>query len=478
MAIALAVVLTLVLVDAARAGTYRVAQCGWGVGTELDPTYPATEGSAFSLNPAACAPPPGLSPGMRFEGSVAPNGVLGLARARWIAPSGTRFSAAHLTWSGSQQPGNWQALAVDIGGAFHLLAYGLGITAPTPVDLPIDGQAWAFEALVQCIFDGPVAACTRSTASTMRLSDLTFTLEDQQPPQARLAGPLLAPGWRRGTAALELGAEDVGAGVAGEAATIDGAPILGAAPTCAVQTIEGEVRGTKMQPCPPTATRSVEVDTTRLADGVHTVHACATDFAGDGGCAPDAEIEVDNSPPEIAFDDADEGQVAATVSDRYSGPASGTISVRRADAEAWTDLPTGLDRDGARAATLTARLPDLSAGTYLFRAVAADGAGNTGSTQLRVSGSAAEVRRKAADGQSGGGPAGRGGQSAARRATRLTAHLAASGQAGRAAGLTVDYGTAVELVGRLSGAHGAGVAGRPVVVVARPAAGIGGAPER
>jgi hypothetical protein len=207
MAIALAVVLTLVLVDAARAGTYRVAQCGWGVGTELDPSYPAAEGIAFSLNSAACVPPPGPTPmGMKLEGGVAANGALGMARARWVAPSGTRFSGAHLTWSGTQQQGNWQALGVDIGSAFHLLTYGVGVTGTTAIELPIAGQAWAFEAFVQCIFEMSYFACTRSAASIMRLSELTFTLEDQQPPQARLAGPLRAPGWGGGPAALELGA--------------------------------------------------------------------------------------------------------------------------------------------------------------------------------------------------------------------------------------------------------------------------------
>ncbi len=477
MAIGLAVLLLLALAGEARAGLYQVAQCGWGIGAELDPTFPATEGTAFSLNAAACSPPPGSGPaGMRFEGGVAPDGVLGLARARWIAPPGTSFRAAHLTWSGSPQPGNWQGLGVDVGSQFHILADAYTSTAPTPVDLSIDGAAWAFEAWLQCLLGGPVVGCTRSVASTMRLSGLTFTLEDGQSPQARLGGTLLAAGWHRGTAALELGADDIGAGVAGEVATLDGAAVLGAASACSAATIEGETRATKMQPCPSTATRSVEVDTTRLADGDHTLRGCATDFAGNQACGPEATIEVDNTPPATAFVAAAEGRVAATVSDRYSGPAAGTISIRRADAAAWTALATDLDRDGDEAATLSARLPDLSAGTYFFRAVAADAAGNSGSTQLRVSGSPAEVRRAVADPHGGGkGSSGAGG-----RATHLAVHLVAGGRGARraAAGSTVDYGTAAEVRGRLTDARGTGVGGRRVAVVAREAAGIGGAPER
>jgi hypothetical protein len=469
-----------------------VAQCGWGIGAELDPATPLTEGDAFTLNPAACTPPPGSgAAGMKFEAGIAPNGVLGIARARWIAPPGTTFTAVHLTWTGSPQPGIWQYLAADVGGEFHLLASSFVAAAPSPVDVQIQGPAWAFEAALHCLLGGPLIGCTRSVPSTMRLSGLILTVEDPQPPQMRLGGALPAPGWQRGKAALELGAEDVGAGVAAVAATIDGAPVLTDGSACAVRTIEGELRAIRMQPCPSTTARSVEVDTTGLADGAHTLRACATDFGGGQGCAPDAGIEVDNSPPAIAFVAAEEGRVAATVSDRYSGPASGTISVRRADSPTWTDLATGFDRDGSGEATLTAPLPDLSAGTYVFRVVAADAVGNSGSAQLRVAGSPAEVRRQVANAQEGGkGPRGGGGSPAARgRATDLTARLAPSGRGGRtdarrtrsggkaAPDLTVDFGTAVEVRGRLD-ARGAGVAERPVVVVARATAGIGQAPER
>jgi hypothetical protein len=484
MVIGLATVLLLLAAGEARAGLYRVAQCGWGVGAELDPTYPATEGTAFSLNSAACSPPPGSgAAGMRFEGGIAPDGVLGLARARWVAPPGTSFRGAHFTWSGSPQPGNWQGVGVDVGGEFHLVASTFTSTAPTPVDLPIAGGAWAIEAFLQCLLGGPVVGCTRSTASSMRLGELTLTLEDPQPPAVQLGGALLAPGWHRGAAALEVGAADAGAGVAGEVATIDGVPALGAGEACAVQVIEGETRGTKLQPCPPTATRAVAVDTTGLADGAHVLHGCATDFSGGQGCAPDARIEVDNSPPTISFTAAAEGQVAATVSDRYSGPASGTISVRSAATDDWTDLATDLDRDGDGTATLSARLPDLGAGAYFFRAVAADAVGNVGMARLRVAGTQAQVRHQAADGHRGGGPRPR------RRATHLTVHLAARGRADASSvelsdsdspgartagsGLTVDYGTAAVVHGRLTDARGAGIAGRPVRVTVRAAAGLG-----
>ena len=488
MVIGLAVVLLLAAAGEARGGLYRVAQCGWGVGAELDPTYPATEGTAFSLNTATCVPPPGSGPGaMRLEAGVAPAGSFGLARARWVAPAGASFRSVHLTWSGEPQWGNWQGLSFDVGDQFKtLLAHSTSTAsaAPTPVDLTIEGQAWAFEAWFQCLLTLPVSLpCVRSAPSTMRLSDLIFTLEDQGAPQVRLGGPLATGGWNRGTAKLELAAADVGAGVAGEVATIDGGAVLVDTPACATTTSEGQTRATKLQPCPATTTRAVDVDTTRLADGSHILRGCASDFSGGQGCAADAAIEIDNSPPSISFAAAAEGEVAATVSDRYSGPAAGTISMRRASADAWTDLPTTLDPEGDGTATLTAHLPDLSAGVYLFRAVATDKVGNSGSAQLRAAGSPAELRRQASDGHGEKGAGSRGaGPARRRRAAHLTVRLVAidggrQTSAHMVGGMTVDYGAAVEVRGRLTDAHGAGIGGRPIAITVRAAAGVGG-PER
>jgi hypothetical protein len=514
MAVGLAVLLVLAAAGEARAGVYEVAQCGWGVGAELDPSMAATEGIAFSLDPAGCTAAPGSGPvGMGFEGAVAPDGARGLARARWIAPPGTSFTAAHVTWFGNPQAGNWQGLGVDVEARFHVLAESWTSTAPARLDLPIEGHAWAFEAWLQCLLSGPALDCTRSVASTMRLRELLFALSDPVAPAAQFGGSLAAAGWHRGTAMLELAATDSGSGVAAANATIDGAQILGAVPACAVRMIEGEARATKMQPCSPTVNQATEIDTTRLADGAHVLRGCATDFSGGEGCAPAVVLEVDNSPPTVSFAAAAEGQVAATVSDRYSGPASGTIAVRRANADAWTDLPTALDAGGDGTATLTSPLPDLSAGAYFLRAAATDTAGNAASVQIRVAGTSAELRRQAADGHGGKSPRSRAG----RRPTHLIVRLNAGGGGERAharslpmanshteriavrplladspairaeraapgpgrggAGLSVDYGIPVEVHGRLLDGRGAGVAGRPVAIVVRAAAGLGG-PQR
>jgi hypothetical protein len=485
MAVGLVVLAALVLADAARAGTYQVAQCGWGIGAELDPTMAKTEGDAVFLHPGYCtAPPAGTPAGVWFETGYGPDGGQAVARARWVAPPGTSFAGVRFTWSGVLPWGFWQVAAYDDGVEAHGLAGNVIDNAPHQVAADITGPAPAFEVLLECLLHGgppPVEGCQRSQRASLSLSGLTLTVSDPVPPQAKLGGTLVAPGWHRGTVPLEIGAEDaVGAGVAGEEATIDGAPVLADPVACAVATIEGESRGTRLRPCPPTATGAAEVDTTRLADGVHTLRGCATDFGGGRGCAPDVSIELDNSAPEVDFAAAPEGRVAATVSDPFSGPAAGTISMRRADSESWTDLQTTFDHRGSGTATLSAPLPDLSAGAYFFRATASDVAGNTGSAQFRAAGSVAEIRHQV--GAVGG--AGIGGRSPRShgRATHLVAHLVSGGGGGRSrsAGsrLTVDYGSAAGLRGRLTGARGAGVAGRSIEVVVRAAAGIGRAPER
>ena len=94
----LAVVLALVLADAARAGLYDVAQCGWGIGAELDTSVQAAEGPGVFLRPGYCtSPPAGRPPGIMFFTGAANVGEAALARARWAAPPGTSFTAARFT---------------------------------------------------------------------------------------------------------------------------------------------------------------------------------------------------------------------------------------------------------------------------------------------------------------------------------------------------------------------------------------------
>jgi hypothetical protein len=163
--------------------------------------------------------------------------------------------------------------------------------------------------------------------------------------------------------------------------------------------------------------------------------------------------------------------LVATVADAHSGPAAGTILFQRAESERWTELPTKLvagERPGT--AELRAPMPELGPGIWLFRADAVDAAGNAASGNRRADGSAMAVRIGAAAAR----------EEAARGRTRLFARLLSGGSAehgrrGRARGdgesLTVPFGAAALLSGRLTDARGVGLGGRRLRVIARPSRG-------
>jgi hypothetical protein len=208
--------------------------------------------------------------------------------------------------------------------------------------------------------------------------------------------------------------------------------------------------------------------------GTYSAQVWLRDEAGNE--APASAIAVslrfDNIAPGVAFE-ADSGSgfpetIGADVSDEHSGPAAGTISYRRLGTNRWLELPTKLQRGAAPdAAHLEARLPaSLDAGIYVFRADATDGAGNTSSTTRRADGTEVALRKPVA-GSSGGGAkqpvvAGTG-------KTRVFAQLRWHHHHGPR--VTVPFGAAAAITGRLVDAEGAGLAGRSLRIVSRPSRG-------
>jgi hypothetical protein len=237
-------------------------------------------------------------------------------------------------------------------------------------------------------------------------------------------------------------------------------------------------------------------------------------------------LRFDAEPPKVAFDgkEGDEdrdppAQLVASVSDRLSGPAGGTISYRRTDAPDFTELPTKLRQGDDGKTALVAPTPALGPGAWLFRAEAIDAAGNAATTALRGDGTQMSFRVKAPPAAGGGkgddgkdaGPgkgggdrdcrarrarrAGRGrrakaavrgsaprtgrgraavcggavGGAARRTKTRLFVRLRGGHGSGEA--VTVPFGASALLAGRLTSAGGAGLAGRAIKVVTRPSHG-------
>jgi hypothetical protein len=222
-------------------------------------------------------------------------------------------------------------------------------------------------------------------------------------------------------------------------------------------------------------------DVTSIADrtvprpGTYLFHLWLRDEAGND--APSSAIEVpmrfDDIVPGVAFEptsDPDAADlprsVSAVIVDEHSGPARGQISYRRLNAERWIDLPTQMSDEEPSTARLSAQLPDgLDPGTYVFRAEAADAAGNTASTTRRADGTEMALRKASPPVSQARST----GKARGRAKTRLFARLRWRDR--RGSRLTVTFGAAAALSGRLLDADGAGLAGRSVRVVSRPSRG-------
>ena len=214
------------------------------------------------------------------------------------------------------------------------------------------------------------------------------------------------------------------------------------------------------------------------APGTYSFHLWLRDEAGND--SPPTAVEVplrfDDVPPGVAFA-ADTGtgfpdSVSADVFDEHSGPAGGEIRYRRLGAENWTDLQARFARDEhPDRAQLVARLPEsLPPGTYLFQAEATDAAGNSADATRRADGTEMTLR-KAPPPQPERAVSGAKAEKTpiARAKTRIFARLRWRGRLGTS--VTVPFGAASVLSGRLLDAGGAGLAGRPIRVVARPSRG-------
>lgn len=181
-------------------------------------------------------------------------------------------------------------------------------------------------------------------------------------------------------------------------------------------------------------------------------------------------LRLDEVRPQVAFStEATEQQLMADVADELSGPASGGISYRRVDASDWTELPTKLvAADAPDKGHLVAPMPELGYGTFIFRAEAADAAGNVATTILRADGTQMAIRREppppVAKARLLPAP-----PKPPQGKARLFARL--RGGHGHGDSLTVPFGAPALLSGRLTRADGAGLADRELRVVSHPSRG-------
>lgn len=134
-----------------------------------------------------------------------------------------------------------------------------------------------------------------------------------------------------------------------------------------------------------TAPWSCSWTTSAVASDYYDLRAIAVDGAGNAATSPLVEVLVDNVVPTVSM--VDPGQplrgavtLAATASDALSGVASVAIQVAPAGSTAWTTACTSTT--GASPWTCRWTTTTVVDGSYSFRAVATDVAGNTATGTL------------------------------------------------------------------------------------------------
>jgi hypothetical protein len=134
------------------------------------------------------------------------------------------------------------------------------------------------------------APCDFSRTPSMELFAATITIDDPAAPAAPAAQPtgLLASGPQRGTRPLALTTSDTDSGIRTIAVTAGSTTLATSSLGCPAQ-------ATTPAPCPQSAARSLSIDTTKLRDGVHTLTATATDFAGNSASVSLPPVTVANA---------------------------------------------------------------------------------------------------------------------------------------------------------------------------------------
>lgn len=294
--------LMLLVAAKAEAGRYAVAQCGWFAGA--DASWADTTGAVKFRSDAYCVPPGGDSfagvhvKSFTRDGQGTVSGTR-FARWRWTPPPGTGITAVRGTWWHALHDGMEQRLGgVNWGGGFEqFLGAGNTDTALREFSKGFPAPVAAFEDRLLCA-RAESKWCSLDQSSWSALRALTITVDDPTAPGAWImGGDLVAGGWRRGVQSVRVDGYDAGAGVRFGETRLDGARVGLSEYPCAMVSVSGEWRGTRMQPCPTNVSANHSVATTAFSDGAHEVVHCTTDFAGNSACAPGRRVLIDNNPP-------------------------------------------------------------------------------------------------------------------------------------------------------------------------------------
>jgi hypothetical protein len=300
--VCLALALLLLAAADAKAGKYVVSECGWHVDT--DAGWADSTGGAKFRPDAYCVSPPGAGAfdgvhlkSLTRDGAATVSGTR-FARWRWVAPPNTAITRVTGTWWHTLHDGFQQRVGAGTwSGGFEPFA------TATATEVGPSNFAAGFNPGVPAIEDRLLCAkpesswCSLDPGSWSSARAMTFTLEENTVPAAGIGGDLLAGGWRRGGQGISVRGDDSGVGVRFGETLLDGNRIALTEYPCAFAWIDGELRGTRMQPCLSSVSAGQAVDTTNFSDRPHSVIHCVVDFAGNRGCSPGHQVLIDNNPP-------------------------------------------------------------------------------------------------------------------------------------------------------------------------------------
>ncbi|MDY6777582.1 MAG: Ig-like domain-containing protein, partial [Candidatus Nanohaloarchaea archaeon] len=134
------------------------------------------------------------------------------------------------------------------------------------------------------------------------------------------------------------------------------------------------------------------VDTTALQDGAYTLWMNASDQAGNEGMDAVTNIEIDNTPPSITFDDPSGGETLSgteyfnvTISDNLGNNDSSTYEYQLETASGATEVGyTDLTHDSGDKYYAKIDTTNYAGGDYVFRVRAQDSENNQNSGSITV----------------------------------------------------------------------------------------------
>lgn len=421
---------------AAAGGTYEVVQCHSlyrGV-----PDAKVTDNAAYAVRPG-CADPDAEHALKIDSVGQASSGQAG--RVRWKAPPGTGIVAVHVSTRLRRDDGHKARLYMADNQLRETARVATGQNGGTAWQ----AESWTgpaqdqFVASLHC--EGP-DPCGESREAKAWIRNVRLTLKDFEDPELEVHGSLLGPGWHRGEGDLQLRGSDLGGGTWALEATMSGVLLVSGSSSC--QGVADTTYWVRLLPCGMTqiGAQGFDTSTPPFLDGSNEIEICATDVARNSRCVSET-VRIDNSPPALAFqaaqDPEDPELLTVYFSDPHSGVRGGQIYYRPVDEGVWRPLTTELLSGELRARVDSASEPE---GEYEFMVEATDVAGNEASTTLREDGTPMRLNFPLKSG------------------VDLDARL----RPGGAAVQSLDYGESSRVAGRLETAAGEPMAGEQIVV--------------